>query len=64
MGGKVKYQYELKNICKKCKGIGGFNISSCNRCKGTAYESISESDFMNPCEECHGIGIKYRRQCS
>ncbi|MGV8169020.1 MAG: molecular chaperone DnaJ [Candidatus Nanoarchaeia archaeon] len=58
-----------RNICTKCKGMGGESLETCTACKGSGQERIVKRtpfgtfQATGPCETCGGSGRTVKDPC-
>ena len=63
-GGKKKFGYRRKDICKDCKGEGGEG-ESCSYCAGYGQvrQSHGMAQLISVCPKCQGTGMQIKVKC-
>ncbi|MGV8162283.1 MAG: molecular chaperone DnaJ [Candidatus Nanoarchaeia archaeon] len=61
-GAEKSVRLRKRNVCSKCKGIGGESLETCKTCRGSGQEKfVKRTPFgmfqaTGPCETCGGSG--------
>ena len=69
-GNTKKVDFELLDLCDKCKGSGGADKDSvfkCNVCKGAGRMTQQMGPFIiqgGPCQSCNGAGSIIKKPCT
>lgn len=53
--------YQVKDVCDKCSGDGGYDSTTCNQCGG--HGRIQQGPFAFVCGNCEGNGKLFKRVC-
>lgn len=65
----IDVQYEKTKQCVDCSGVGGYEPTECDVCKGKGViQTGATQGFMSfvqsrPCGKCRGTGKMYKKQC-
>lgn len=69
-GCKKTITLDLNEACTACKGMGGFNETTCNTCKGSGRIVTEQHSLFGifqtqtTCRACEGTGRTFKETCS
>ena len=65
-GAEKQIEFQTHEFCKTCDGLGGKDVSNCDRCGGSGQITMHQSFFQmsRPCPKCRGEGRIVKKMCS